>query len=195
MSVTGVWHWRPKRDPGATGESRRATGASKTTIQRGLTELETDTEPTKNRVRAAGGGRKKAEIANPDLLGPWMALLHPPGSADLGRKSSGGGVLQGRSGASEASVRRSRELRRREDLRLRSPIIGECNSAGTNALPVRFPSGGNRNPANWRGWDRWTDTTSAHRSIMTDRPSRWRTSPMQQCRHRSSRRGGVLRIR
>ena len=55
-----------------------ATGISKTTVRRGITELESDTEhrpPT--RVRSEGGGRKKAEVANPALLGSLDSLIEP----------------------------------------------------------------------------------------------------------------------
>lgn len=55
-----------------------ATGVSKTTVRRGITELESDAEhrpPT--RVRNEGGGRKKAEVANPALLGSLDSLIEP----------------------------------------------------------------------------------------------------------------------
>jgi hypothetical protein len=45
----------------------QATGASRTTIRRGLSELaDNSTERSSVRVRAPGGGRKKAEVANPE---------------------------------------------------------------------------------------------------------------------------------
>src|SRR4051795_9068084 len=46
-----------------------ATGVSKATVRRGKIEL--DSEPTaqpSDRVRAPGGGRKKAEVTDPALL-------------------------------------------------------------------------------------------------------------------------------
>lgn len=55
-----------------------ATGVSKTTVRRGITELESGAErrpPT--RVRSEGGGRKKAEVANPALLGSLDSLIEP----------------------------------------------------------------------------------------------------------------------
>jgi hypothetical protein len=55
-----------------------ATGASKTTISRGIRELESDTGGVPaGRVRAAGGGRKKAEVANPELLACLDGLIEP----------------------------------------------------------------------------------------------------------------------
>jgi hypothetical protein len=56
----------------------RATGASRSTIRRGLTELDSDTEEGPNRhVRAPGGGRKKADSADPELLGCLDSLIEP----------------------------------------------------------------------------------------------------------------------
>jgi len=55
-----------------------ATGASKTTISRGIRELESDADAVPaGRVRAAGGGRKKAEVANPELLDCLDGLIEP----------------------------------------------------------------------------------------------------------------------
>lgn len=55
-----------------------ATGASKTTIRRGISELESDADAAPlDRVRAAGGGRKKAEVANPELLNSLDSLIEP----------------------------------------------------------------------------------------------------------------------
>jgi len=55
-----------------------ASGASKTTIRRGISELESDTEALPSgRVRAAGGGRKKAEVANPELRDRLDSLIAP----------------------------------------------------------------------------------------------------------------------
>src|SRR5437868_13291301 len=47
----------------------QATGASRTTIRRGMTELaDHPPEGSPDRVRVPGGGRKEAEIANPELV-------------------------------------------------------------------------------------------------------------------------------
>src|SRR5436853_7657364 len=52
---------------GGISAVHRATGASRTTIRRGMDELAED-EPTRpgRRVRAPGGGRKKAEVTDPE---------------------------------------------------------------------------------------------------------------------------------
>ncbi|MGH3868341.1 MAG: ISAzo13 family transposase [Pseudonocardiaceae bacterium] len=55
-----------------------ATGASRSTIDRGMKELLADAPQDLNRrVRAPGGGRKKAEIADPELLGSLNSLIEP----------------------------------------------------------------------------------------------------------------------
>src|SRR5215471_19683860 len=46
----------------------QATGASRSTIRRGIAELEGDDQVGSHRVRRPGGGRKKAELTNPELL-------------------------------------------------------------------------------------------------------------------------------
>jgi transposase len=55
----------------------RATGVSRSTIRRGLTELDSDVAGPANRVRAPGGGRKKAEVADPELLDGLDSLIEP----------------------------------------------------------------------------------------------------------------------
>ena len=55
----------------------RATGASRGTIRRGLTELDEEPSTQPNRVRASGGGRKKAEVADPELLDRLDSLIEP----------------------------------------------------------------------------------------------------------------------
>src|SRR5215207_7755174 len=47
---------------GGIAAVHRATGASRGTIRRGLTELDEEPSTQSNRVRASGGGRKKAEV-------------------------------------------------------------------------------------------------------------------------------------
>jgi hypothetical protein len=63
---------------GGISAVHRATGASRTTIRRGMAEL-ADAEPTQSsrRVRAPGAGRKKAEVANPQLLDALGSLVEP----------------------------------------------------------------------------------------------------------------------
>jgi transposase len=63
---------------GGIAAVQRATGVSIPTIRRGIGELEAGGDPVPaDRVRAEGGGRKKAEIANPELLGCLDALIEP----------------------------------------------------------------------------------------------------------------------
>jgi transposase len=62
---------------------QRATGVSRPTISRGIRELEAgeDSVPA-DRVRAEGAGRKKAEIANPELLDCLDSLIDPGARGD-----------------------------------------------------------------------------------------------------------------
>jgi hypothetical protein len=58
---------------GGISAVHQATGASQTTIRRGVTELaDNSAGRSSDRVRAPGGGRKKAEIANPTWWARWM---------------------------------------------------------------------------------------------------------------------------
>src|SRR5829696_7062279 len=51
-----------------------ATGASKTTISRGIRELESDADALPaGRVRAAGGGRKRPRSPTPNCWTAWTA--------------------------------------------------------------------------------------------------------------------------
>jgi transposase len=71
------WGW------GGISVVQRATGASRRTIQRGLTELEGDVlEGSSHRVRAPGGGRKKAEVADPELVDALDSLVEPETRGD-----------------------------------------------------------------------------------------------------------------
>lgn len=68
---------------GGISAVHEATGVSKATIQRGRIEL--DNEPTEHpsdRVRAPGGGRKKAEVTNPELLNELENLTEPETRGD-----------------------------------------------------------------------------------------------------------------
>jgi Rhodopirellula transposase DDE domain len=60
-----------------------ATGASRKTIARGMAELSDDStgEPS-GRVRAPGGGRKKAEVTNPELVDALDGLIEPDTRGD-----------------------------------------------------------------------------------------------------------------
>jgi transposase len=56
----------------------QATGVSRKAIQRGMTELSDDpAEGPSDRVRAPGGGRKKAEVTDPALLDALEKLIEP----------------------------------------------------------------------------------------------------------------------
>jgi transposase len=60
-----------------------ATGASRKTIQRGLAELSDDPVGERfDRVRAPGGGRKKAEVTNPGLVNALDRLIEPDTRGD-----------------------------------------------------------------------------------------------------------------
>ncbi len=53
------------------------------TISRGIRELKAEVDvPSSDRVRAVGGGRKKAEIADPELLGCVDSLIEPETRGD-----------------------------------------------------------------------------------------------------------------
>src|SRR5664280_1539858 len=59
----------------------RASGASRSRIQDGVNELESGAAPVA-RVRRAGGGRKRAEQADPGLLPALLALVEPTRRGD-----------------------------------------------------------------------------------------------------------------
>lgn len=68
---------------GGIAAVHRASGASRSTIQRGLEELLADAPQNPDRrVRASGGGRKKAEIADPELLDRLDSLIEPATRGD-----------------------------------------------------------------------------------------------------------------
>jgi hypothetical protein len=61
----------------------QATGASRTTIRRGMTELaDNSAERSPDWVRAPGGGRKKSEVANPELVDVLDGLIEPETRGD-----------------------------------------------------------------------------------------------------------------
>jgi Rhodopirellula transposase DDE domain len=68
---------------GGIAAVHRASGVSKTTIHRGLDDLEADPGGgVPDRVRIAGGGRKKAEESNPGLLDALDRLIEPETRGD-----------------------------------------------------------------------------------------------------------------
>src|SRR6187549_4157382 len=60
---------------GGIAAVHRATGASRSTIRRGIIELEGNDQVGSHRVRQPGGGRKKAELTNPELLENLDSLI------------------------------------------------------------------------------------------------------------------------
>src|SRR3954465_14717570 len=74
----------------------RPTGVATSTIGRGLRELAEAPALTAGRVRRAGGGRKPAVAADPDLMRDRKALVEPTegsGRADRARRSRGAAAL------------------------------------------------------------------------------------------------------
>jgi transposase len=68
---------------GGISAVHEATGVSKATIRRGKIELDIEpTEQPSDRVRIPGGGRKKAEVADPDLLNELENLTEPDTRGD-----------------------------------------------------------------------------------------------------------------
>ena len=61
---------------GGVAAVHRASGAAATTIRRGLRELD-EPVPSDGRVRAPGGGRKRAEVADAGLMPALDALIEP----------------------------------------------------------------------------------------------------------------------
>jgi transposase len=61
-----------------------ATGVSRTTIQAGIADLSGDPgeEDSSDRVRRPGGGRKKAEVNNPELVDALDRLIEPETRGD-----------------------------------------------------------------------------------------------------------------
>jgi hypothetical protein len=63
---------------GGIEEVHQATGMARSTIKRGMRDLDGDENPeAEGRIRAGGGGRKKAEAANPELIGALESLIEP----------------------------------------------------------------------------------------------------------------------
>jgi transposase len=67
---------------GGIGLVERATGISRSTIQRGLRELEAGATLEPDRTRRPGGGRKSALEKDPRLLEDLDALVEPTASGD-----------------------------------------------------------------------------------------------------------------
>jgi transposase len=68
---------------GGINAVHEATGVSKATIRRGKIELDNEpAEQPSDRVRAPGGGRKKAEVTDPELLNELENLTEPETRGD-----------------------------------------------------------------------------------------------------------------
>jgi hypothetical protein len=63
---------------GGIEEVHRATGVARSTITRGIRDLDGKEDPgMAGRVRASGGGRKRVDVADPGLLAALDALIEP----------------------------------------------------------------------------------------------------------------------
>jgi transposase len=63
---------------GGIEEVHRATGMARSTIKRGMRDLDDEEgSGATGRIRASGGGRKTAEVANPELVDALDALIEP----------------------------------------------------------------------------------------------------------------------
>ena len=68
---------------GGIEEVHRATGVARSTISRGIRDLDTEeNEEVTGRIRARGGGRKKAEETDPGLLDALDSLIEPETRGD-----------------------------------------------------------------------------------------------------------------
>lgn len=67
---------------GGIAEVHRATGIARSTIKRGMSDLSARGAGPAGRVRAVGGGRKKAEEVNPELLPALDKLISPETRGD-----------------------------------------------------------------------------------------------------------------
>src|SRR4051794_27185747 len=82
----GTAAWQPMAAHGSPWQPMaavwRATGVATSTIGRGLRELAEAPALTAGRVRRAGGGRKPAVAADPDLMRDLKALVEPTARGD-----------------------------------------------------------------------------------------------------------------
>ena len=68
---------------GGIEEVHRGTGIARSTIRRGMRDLNTGGGlEARGRIRASGGGRKKADVANPELLDALNSLIEPETRGD-----------------------------------------------------------------------------------------------------------------
>src|SRR6266498_1834798 len=68
---------------GGIEEVHRATGAARSTIKRGIRDLDAEEDrDMAGRIRASGGGRKRVEVADPGLLDALDTLIEPETRGD-----------------------------------------------------------------------------------------------------------------
>jgi hypothetical protein len=68
--------------PGGVAMVAQATGVAADTVRRGRTEAEGETVPGRGRSRRAGGGRKRAEAHDEDLVAAFESLIDPQTRGD-----------------------------------------------------------------------------------------------------------------
>ena len=80
-----LWMGTEAREGGHGGVSlvARATGLARSTVTRGVFELENGDEPA-GRARRPGAGRKRADESDPDLGRALRALVEPDARGDPG---------------------------------------------------------------------------------------------------------------
>ena len=80
-----LWMGTEAREGGHGGMSlvAQATGAARSTVTRGVFELENGEDPPR-RARGAGGGRKRAGASDPGLVAALRALVEPDARGDPG---------------------------------------------------------------------------------------------------------------
>src|SRR5215470_16371975 len=67
---------------GGIEQVHRATGAARSTIKRGMRDLDEGEQPGAARVRASGGGRKRAEDTDSALVDAMNSLIEPGARGD-----------------------------------------------------------------------------------------------------------------
>src|SRR5512135_3121685 len=85
-NASNDWRWRPRPGCSGTGGIRavaEATGASATTVRKGVAELESGEEPLPvGRARRSGGGRKRANEQGGELTAALLRLVEPDERGD-----------------------------------------------------------------------------------------------------------------
>ena len=123
---------------GGISAVRRATGVSWKTIKRGMTELSGDpAETPSGRVRAPGGGRKKADVTDPELVDALESLIEPETRGDPRQAETDAGR---RAGTTSTDAEQIRELRRENrELRRANEILKAASAFFARELDPRLP--------------------------------------------------------